>query len=211
MTYSYTRELVHAPASTPPPVDSQAYHEPADISDDLRARSRTHVHHEDTPSEVSSAYNEEYPYWDRDADIVCDTQRDTDAELPHPHLLEPTQLGNHDDYTHIDQVPCNTEATRSTESRREEHSRPMTAPRLSCEAIRSTNVVRDRLDVSHTPGSPHMQACSHGHTTTERWRWHMTCDDGTQLTAIQYTDDLLVSHIHHPEIQGLMAELRIAA
>jgi hypothetical protein len=201
MMYSYTRELVHAPASTPSPVDSKAYRGPADVSYDLRSRSRTHVQ-----QEVSSAPNDEYPYWDRDADIVCNTQRDTDAEVTHPHLLEPTQLCNHDGHTHIDQVPCNTEVTRPTESRRE--ASPMTAPRLSCEAIRSTDVDRDRLDVSHTAGS---QADSHCHATTERWRWHMTCDDGTQLTAIQFADDLLVSDIHHPEIQGLIAVLRIAA
>jgi hypothetical protein len=31
-------------------------------------------------------------------------------------------------------------------------------------------------------------------STSRRWTWHMTCDDGTQLTAIQFADDLLDEH-----------------
>jgi hypothetical protein len=200
MRDNYTRALVHAPASTPSPVDSKAYRGPADVTYDLLSRAQPHVQ-----QEVSSAPNEDYPYWDRDADIVCDTQRDTDAEVTRPHMLEPTQLCNQDGPTHVDQVPCDTEVTRPTKNK---EATPMIAPRLSSEAIRSTDVDRDRLEVSQAAGP---QADSHCHATIERWRWHMTCDDGTQLTAIQFADDLLVSDAHHPEIQHLIAVLRIAA
>jgi hypothetical protein len=197
---NHTTELVHAPASTLSPVESQAHRGPADATHDLQSRARTHVQRE-----VSSVPNDDYPYWDREVDIVCDTLRDTDAEVTRSHLLEPTQLCHHDGYTDVDQVPCDTEVPRPRENT---EATPMTAPRLSSEAIRSTDADRARLDVPHTAGP---QADSHCHTTIERWRWHMTCDDGTQLTAIQFADDLLVSDAHHPEIQHLVAVLRIAA
>jgi hypothetical protein len=48
-------------------------------------------------------------------------------------------------------------------------------------------------------------------STSRRWTWHMTCDDGTQLTAIQFADDLLVSDAHHQDIELLAAALRTTA
>jgi gamma-glutamyl-gamma-aminobutyrate hydrolase PuuD len=84
----------------------------------------------------------------------------------------------------------------------------MTAPLLPIHAIGYTDSDRASLDVPHV-AEP--QADRHWHTTIMRWRWHMTCEDGTQLTAIQFADDLLVSDAHHQDIQHLAAVLRTTA
>jgi hypothetical protein len=55
------------------------------------------------------------------------------------------------------------------------------------------------------------QANRHRHTTIMQWRWHMTCEDGEQLTAMQFADDLLVSHAHRPDTLHLAAVLHTTA
>jgi hypothetical protein len=155
--------------------------------------------------EVNPVHDDDYPYWDREADIVRDTLRDSGTEATRSRLSEPTQLCHHDSPTDVDLMPCDTEVPRPRENT---EATPMTVPPLSIDAIGSNDAYRARLNVPHTAGP---QADSHCHTTIERWRWHMTCDDGTQLTAIQFADDLLVSDAHHPEIQYLATILRMAA
>jgi hypothetical protein len=221
---SAEREIVHAEASNPPLTGSQDHYELVAISDDPRARSRRHDRNADTSSEVVSSYDEEYPYWDHDADVASDTQRNTDPEPEDPNLVEPPELSSPDNYTYTNRVTCSPAVDQSPGSKGGAYVRPMTAQRQSCDNLHSSSIVRERTNASSSTSSisspmpayghetvtvESLEQCLNGRLTTEQWRWYKTCDDGTQLTAVQYADDLVVSHIHHPEIQGLLAELRI--
>jgi hypothetical protein len=206
-----TTELVHAQGYTLSPVESQVRRGPSDATHDLQSRAPTapalgqlylptHVQRE-----VNPVHDDDYPYWDREADIVRDTLRGTDTEATCSHQSEPTQLCHYDSITDDDQRPCYTEVSRPRDNN---EATLMTVPLLSIDGIGYTDADRASLDVPHTAGH---QADSHCHTTIERWRWHMTCNDGTQLTAIQFADDLLVSDAHHTDIQHLAAVLRMTA
>ena len=63
------------------------------------------------------------------------------------------------------------------------------------------------LDVPHV-AEP--QADRPWHITVTRWRWDMTCEDGKQLTAIQFADDLLVSDAQRQDVRHLAAILTTA-
>jgi hypothetical protein len=73
---------------------------------------------------------------------------------------------------------------------------------------RDTEQHRSSLPATHIVAP---QADRHRHTTIMQWRWHMTCEDGEQLTAMQFADDLLVSHAHRPDTLHLSAVLRTTA
>jgi hypothetical protein len=204
---SHTTELVHAPGYTLSPVESQVRRGPSDATHDPQSRAPTapalgqpylptHVHRE-----VNPAHDDDYPYWDRDADIA----RDTHAEATRFHLSEPIQLCHCDSLTDDDQMPCDTEVSRPREKK---EATLMTGTLLPSDAMGYNDANRASLDASHT--ARHQADC-HCHTTIERWRWDMTCDDGTQLTAIQLADDLIVSDAHHQDIQHLAAALSTTA